>query len=276
MQCILCCEYIGFGGPRGCTELCNLSLLDFEQLSENLLLFLQFGKTKGNQTGGDSNFNVRLKPDLYLMGETLVSIFQMFRRRKTNPDGTFCNTRLFLQPLPSATFHHDVWFGNEQIGKNNINFVNYITEEMKKSGIIPSFLKYDNTSLRKLRTQALSDAGVDDWMISETIGHKDKKNTNLLYYRKMDHSDKLKMAQVLADPWKYSKKASLPNDINFPPFLFQSADKENFAPPAAKKLKQTDASFTPNFSDSQPEQLLSKTVFLQNCSNVVVNIHMAK
>ena len=105
---------------------------------------------------------------------------------------------------------------------------------MKKSGIIPSFLKYDNTSLRKLRTQALSDAGVDDWMISETIGHKDKKNTNLLYYRKMDHSDKLKMAQVLADPWKYSKKASLPNDINFPPFLFQSADKENLAPPAAK------------------------------------------
>ena len=92
----------------------------------------------------------------------------------------------------------------------------------------------------------------------------------------MDHSDKLKMAQVLADSWKYSKKASLPNDINFPSFLFQSADKENFAPPAAKKLKQTDASFTPNFSDSQPEQLLSKTVFLQNCSNVVVNIHMAK
>ena len=143
--------------PRGCTELCNLSLLDFKQLSENLLLFLQSGKTKGNQTGGDSNFNVRLKPDLYLMGETLVSIFEMFRRRKTNPDGTFCNTRLFLQPLPSATFHHDVWFGNEQIGKNNINFANYITEEMKKSGIIPSFLKYDNTSLRKLRMQALLD-----------------------------------------------------------------------------------------------------------------------
>ena len=77
---------------------------------------------------------------------------------------------------------------------------------MKAEGLLPTFLKLDNTSLRKLRTQALTDAGIQDWMIAETIGQKDKNFQNLGYYRKMDHDDKIKMAHVLANPWKCQKK----------------------------------------------------------------------
>jgi len=52
------------------------------------------------------------------------------------------------------------------VGKNNINYVSYIADEMKAEGLLPTFLKLDNTSLRKLRTQALTDAGIQDWMIA--------------------------------------------------------------------------------------------------------------
>ena len=212
-----------FGGHRGAQEAADLSIKFFEQLDFNLLNFLQSTITKGNQTGGDSNFCVKIKPDLYFLGEHLVRHFQMFHKRKTNPDGTFQNNRLFLRILPSATFEHLEWFGNEHVGKNHINWVGEITQEMQKANIIPSFLSYDNTSLRKLRTQVLSDAGVEDWMIAETIGHKDKKNQNLLYYRKMDHADKLLMAKVLSNPWRYTKKRTIVDEVDG----IDTHDKEN-------------------------------------------------
>ena len=53
---------------------------------------------------------------------------------------------------------------------------------MKQEGILPSYLKFDNTSLRKLRTIALTDAGIEDWMTAESMGQKDKKFVNLSYY----------------------------------------------------------------------------------------------
>ena len=61
--------------------------------------------------------------------------------------------RLFLLPLPSGTFQHDEWFSN---------YVYYIPDELKAEGLLPTFSKLDNTSLRKLRTQALTDAGIKD------------------------------------------------------------------------------------------------------------------
>ena len=84
---------------------------------------------------------------------------------------------------------------------------------MKQAGIIPGFLKFDNTSLRKLRTQALTDAGIEDWMIVESMGQKDKKNANLMHYRKMTHKDKRNMAKVLSGTWRYSKKRPMFDDF---------------------------------------------------------------
>ena len=92
------------------------------------------------------------------------------------------------------------------MSNNNINYVRYITDKMKEAGIIPAYLNFDNTSLHKVRTTALSDAGIEDWMVAESMGQKDKKYTNLCYYRKMDHEDKLRMAKVLAVPWQFTKK----------------------------------------------------------------------
>ena len=108
--------------------------------------------------------------------------------------------------MPSAKFTDDIWFGNVHVGKNNINYVRYITDEVREEGIIPAYLKFNNTSLLKVRTIALDDAGIEDWMVAESMGQKDKKYTNLCYYRKMDHEDKLRMAKVLADPWRFTKK----------------------------------------------------------------------
>ena len=86
---------------------------------------------------------------------------------------------------------------------------------MKKQGLIAEWLKFDNTSLRKLSTQALTDAKIDDWMIGESMGQKDKKNVNLFYYRKMNHEDKLLMAQVLYEPWKFScKKRNVADELH--------------------------------------------------------------
>ena len=120
------------------------------RLEHNLLHFLQSGITKANQTGGDANFNVKVKPDLYFLRENVVHHFQLFQKRKTGIDGEFLNLRLFLKPLPSARFTDKIWFGNVHVGKNNINYIKYITDEMKQEGIIPGYLKFDNTSLRKL------------------------------------------------------------------------------------------------------------------------------
>ena len=93
-----------FGGPRGSTELTNLSIKDFVTLETNLVYFLQSGITQTNQTGGDSNFTVKVKPDLYFLGEELVHHLAIFQKRARNADGSFVNERLFLRPLPSATF----------------------------------------------------------------------------------------------------------------------------------------------------------------------------
>ena len=203
----------------------------------------------------------------------------MFHKRKTNPDGTFQNNRLFLRILPSATFEHLEWFGNEHVGKNHINWVGEITQEMQKANIIPSFLSYDNTSLRKLRTQVLSDAGVEDWMIAETIGHKDKKNQNLLYYRKMDHADKLLMAKVLSNPWRYTKKRTIVDEVDG----IDTRDKENIHQPnhsranpipIPAKLKLAPSFAPPSWpaaahSDQQP-------FVLNNCSHIVFNLYPQK
>ena len=269
-----------FGGPRGCTELAEgLSILSFVKLEHNLLHFLQSGITKGNQTGGDSNFTVKNKPDLYFLGENLVHHFDIFRKRTTH-DGEFVNTRLFLKPLPSAKFTDDIWFGNVHVGKNNINYVQYITEEMKDAGIIPSYLKFDNTSLRKLRTAALTDAGIEDWMTAESMGQKDKKFMNLGYYRKMDHEDKLLMAKVLEDPWRYTKKRTIVQEVDgsfFPdtkrPLLqFETCAKENIPPP----LFSNTARPTREVPIPHEEQLekLQRNFTLNNCSNVVFNVYL--
>ena len=61
-------------------------------------------------------------------------------------------------------------------------------------------MKLDNTSLRKLRMQTLPDAGIEDWMIAESMGEKDNQFQNLRYYCKMSLDDNINMAQVLADP----------------------------------------------------------------------------
>ena len=153
-------------------------ITSFVRLESNLLHFLQSGITKGNQIGGDANFNVKGKPDLYFLGEKLVHIFDLFLKRKIGFDGEFENPRLFLKPLPSANLTDD------------------ICDEMKEEGIIPHCCKYDNTSLRKLRTTVLTDAGIEDWMTAKSMGQKDKKFTNLSFYRKMDHEDKMTMAKV--------------------------------------------------------------------------------
>ena len=107
-----------FGGPRGCSDLANMSIRWFVKLETNLLHFLQSAITKANQTGGDSNFSVKIKPDLYFFGQEMVHHFQIFsQRRQKNPYGSFVSERLFLRPLPSATFQHDEWFGNVHVGK---------------------------------------------------------------------------------------------------------------------------------------------------------------
>ena len=65
-----------FGGPRGSTELAErLFITSFVRLESNLLHFLQSGITKGNQTGGDANFNVKGKPDLYFLHDWLYDFF---------------------------------------------------------------------------------------------------------------------------------------------------------------------------------------------------------
>ena len=229
--------------------------------------FLQSGTTKNNQTGGDTNFNVRIKPDLYFYGEQLVFIFQLFQsKRKTNQDGTFQNERLFLQPLPSASFQHNIWFGNEHIGKNNVNFVHY------------------NTSPRKLRTQALTDAKIDDWMIGESMGQKDKKTVNLFYYRKMNHEDKLLMAQVLHDPWNFlCKKRNVGDELHedFSNYLHAVKKQPITANPvnlpslaAVQHAPDQKENTKPN--NVLPFEEAQKAVSFNNCSNVVVNVYLAK
>ena len=52
-----------FGGPRGCEELANLSIRNLK-IPDYKLLFCSVGYHQ-NQTGCDTNFNVRIKPDLY-------------------------------------------------------------------------------------------------------------------------------------------------------------------------------------------------------------------
>ena len=268
-----------FGGPRGSSELANLPLKAFVKLEHDMLHFLQSGITKANQTGGDTNFSVKIKPDLYFIGANLVSIFELFHKRSRDADGSFKNHRLFLKPLPSATFLHDEWFGNVHVGKNNINYVSYITHEMQQAGLIPPFLKYDNTSLRKVRTQALTDAGIEDWMLAESMGQKDTKFQNLSYYRKMDHQDKINMAKVLADPWVYTKKRSIVDVIDGSDYAAEFG-QENLAP---KKICVNIQPSRPVVHDGpvqmpavDPMQELQKTVQLNNCSNVVVNVYLAK
>ena len=260
-----------FGGPRGCTELANMSVRWFVQLESNLLHFLQSAITKGNQTGGDSNFSVKIKPDLYFLGKEMVHHFNIFsQKRRKNMDGTFVSDRLFLLPLPSATFQHDEWFGNVHVGKNNINYVSYIADEMKAEGLLPTFLKLDNTSLRKLRTQALTDAGIQDWMIAETMGQKDKNFQNLGYYRKMDHDDKIKMAHVLANPWKYQKKTFV-DEIN----LFEGFDQENIPPVPLKKPRPT-VQIHHQQEETNVLDEVQKSVILNNCSHIVMNVYLGK
>ena len=268
-----------FGGPRGSSELANLPLKAFVKLEHDMLHFLQSGITKANQTGGDTNFSVKIKPDLYFIGANLVSIFELFHKRSRDADGSLKNHRLFLKPLPSATFLHDEWFGNVHVGKNNINYVSYITHEMQQAGLIPPFLKYDNTSLRKVRTQALTDAGIEDWMLAESMGQKDTKFQNLSYYRKMDHQDKINMAKVLADPWVYTKKRSIVDVIDGSDYAAEFG-QENLAP---KNFCVNIQPSRPVVQDGpvqmpavDPMQELQKTVQLNNCSNVVVNVYLAK
>ena len=268
-----------FGGPRGSTELAEgLLIKSFVRLEHNLLHFLQSGITKANQTGGDANFNVKVKPDLYFLGENVVHHFQLFQKRKTGIDGEFLNLRLFLKPLPSARFTDEIWFGNVHVGKN---YIKYITDEMKQEGIIPGYLKFDNTSLRKLRTTALTDAGIGDWMVAESMGQKDKKYTNLSFYRKMDHEDKLTMAKVLADPWRFTKKRSAVHDIEAEMFVQPKRafiDKENmpansnkFSPPALPPASSNSA--CPNTSGLEE---LQRAFTLNNCSNnnITFNVYL--
>ena len=85
---------------------------------------------------------------------------------------------------------------------------------MKQEGILPLYLKFDNTSFHKLRTTALKDADIEDCMTAESMGQKDKKFVNLSYYRKMDHQDKILMATVLSDPWRYTKKRSIVYEVD--------------------------------------------------------------
>ena len=266
-----------FGGSRGASELANLSIKCFQKLDNELLHFLQSGITKGNQTGGDSNFTVKTKPDLYFLGKHLVHIFDVFcRKRAINPDGEFVNERLFLKPLPSATFQHDIWFGNEHVGKNNINYVSYITQEMQEQGILPAFLKFDNTSLRKFRTQALSDAGIEDWITAASMGQKDKHFQNLSFYRKMNHQDKLDMAKVLSDPWRYSKKRTIVDEVDsIQNSKFVDVRNEN-CPPPVKQPKPTVIEVQPPLNGQSPLDQLHKMVSLTNCSNIVMNVYLGK
>jgi hypothetical protein len=65
----------------------------------------------------------------------------------------------------------------------------------------------------------LTDAGIGDWMVAESMGQKDKKYTNLSFYRKMDHEDKLTMAKVLTDSWRFMKKRSAVHEIEAEMFV---------------------------------------------------------
>ena len=50
-------------------------------------------------------------------------------------------------------------------------------------------------------------------MVAETIGQRDKKNQNLVYYRQMDHADKMLMAKALSNPWRYNKKRTIVDEL---------------------------------------------------------------
>lgn len=240
-----------YGGERGQSEIAALKIHDFVVLQPNLLLFRQSGITKSNQTGGNANFVVQHKPDLYFLGEELVGTFSMFStKRQKDVNNNFASDRLFLQPLPSATFEDEVWFSNMPVGKNALNFVKLVAEKMKQESRLEPFRDFTNTSLRKLRTDVLSQHQIEDWKIGESMGHKDKKFQNLASYRKMNHHDKMEMASCLYDPLTFKKTPPVfqpcadsniklgfplnkenclpdPTSCKDKPSVFQPADKEN-------------------------------------------------
>ena len=73
----------------------------------------------------------------------------------------------------------------------------------------PCFSRIRQHIPRKLRTQALMNAGIEDRMVVETMGQKDKKNQNLLYYRHIHNSDRIVTPKDLLNPWRYKKKKTI-------------------------------------------------------------------
>ena len=109
-------------------------------------------------------------------------------------------------------------------------------------------------------------------MTAKTIGQKDKNFQNLGYYRKMDHDhdDKIKMAHVLANLWKYQKKTFV-DEIN----LFEGFDQENIPPVPLKKPRPT-VQIHHQQEETNVLDEVQKSVILNNCSHVVMNVYLGK
>ena len=94
----------------------------------------------------------------------------------------------------------------------------------------------------------------------------------------MDHEDKMMMTKDLADPWRYTKKRTIVDDMDGHEFqqLKQSmlgitSLKENVPP---LQNQQTRSFVVPPVAPTSPLKQLQHAITLNNCSNTTITFNV--